>query len=311
MFPSLQSGHLRLLMPRTCTTARYTALRYSDDQVNPPTKLVTLATLCLVLPLLPWAGCATTTRASTVESDGYRYKQPVGTTRTPARLVLEVDPRRKPVGPATLHTFTLQLEETVTAQDTHSVSVAARLVDVVGASGEPALSDQLALALDDLRVTFRRTDRGAIEELRVESIHAPLEAYTARTILFTLLGGARGPVLPQKSIGVQDDWTGQTDAELVGLTAHLRWFYTMLEKRGDVLRFRQKGRIEAIGSISDTRRQLTGDTFSDETVDLAKGAIVSGEYEWSYTVEDDPAGDIAGTGKTRVRAERGAAVKKR
>lgn len=265
--------------------------------------------MLLFLPL----GCVTTTRTSTStrssDSSGYRYKQPVGTTRTPARIVLEVDPRRKPVGPATLHTFTLQLEETVTAQDTHSVSVAARLIDVVGASGEPALSDQLALALDDLRITFRRTDRGAIEELRIESIHAPLEAYTARTIVFTLLGGARGAVLPQKSIGVQDDWTAQTDAELVGLTAHFRWFYTLLEKHGDVLRFREKGRIEAIGSISDTRRQVTGDTFSDETVDLSKGSIVSGEYEWSYVVDDDPAGDIAGTGKTHVRAERGAAVK--
>ena len=276
-----------------------------------PTKLAarTLWLLPGLLPSLLLVGCVTPTRVGSGDSSGYLYKLSVGTTRTPARVVLEVDPRRKPVGPGTLHTFQLQLEETVTAQDMHSVSVAARLVDVVGASGEPSVSDQLALALDDLRITFRRTDRGAIEELRVESIHAPLEAYTARTVVFTLLGGARGAVLPKKSIGVQDDWTAQTDAELVGLTAHLRWFYTLLDKRDDVLRFRQKGRIEAIGSISDTRRLLTGDTFSDETVDLSKGTILSGEYEWSYTVEDDPFGEIAGVGKTRVRAERGAAVK--
>ena len=34
MFPSLQSGHLRLLMPRTCTTARYTVERTTSATAN-------------------------------------------------------------------------------------------------------------------------------------------------------------------------------------------------------------------------------------------------------------------------------------
>jgi hypothetical protein len=267
-----------------------------------------------LLPLLTVLSGACATALHHGASNGatgepYRMNMVVGTTRTPAKLVVEVDARRKAVGPATLHTFSLQLEETVKSIDRDSVTVAASLVDVVGESGDPQLSDKLALALDDLRVTFRRSDRANVTDVRIDGVHAPLDPHVARAIVLVLIGGLRGPALPLKSIGVQDDYQAETSFDLVGVTAHLRNFYTLLAKNGDTMRIRDKGKLEAIGSIGDTRRQLAGDTFSEETFDLGKGVLVSGEYEWTYTVDDDPAGDVPGGGKLHVRAERGTAAK--
>jgi hypothetical protein len=147
-----------------------------------------------------------------------------------------------------------------------------------------------------------------VQALRIEGVRPPLDAPTARAVVFTLFGAGRGNCLPEKSVGLQDDWTVEADEELVGLSAHLRQFYTLLEKRAEVLRIRAKGKIEAIGSISATRRRVEGESFSDETIDLQHGVVVSGEYEWSITVDDEPAGDLPGVGRTRVRAERGLAA---
>lgn len=259
------------------------------------------------------ASCATGPHGTSGGGSGDAYKMNVvvGTTRTPARLVLEADARRRPTIPATLHTFSLQLEETVKSVDRDSVTVAASLVDVVGASGDPQLSDKLALALDDLRISFKRSTRADVTDVKIDGVHAPLEPHIARAIVLVLIGALRGPVLPMKSIGLQDDYQIQTSFELVGITAHLRNFYTLVAKNGDVLRIRDKGKLEAIGSIGDTRRQLIGDTFSEETFDLGKGMLVSGEYEWTYNVEDDPPGEIPGVGKLHLRAERGNAAKKK
>lgn len=240
------------------------------------------------------------------ETHRRRLNQVVGESRGPARLVVEYDPRRKPVGPPTLHTFNLQLEENVTAVDSKGAQVTARLTEVVGQSGEPQLTDQLALALDDLKISFRRSDKGAVRDLKIDGLRAPLEPHLARAIVLTLFGAARGANVPERSIGVQDDWTVDSETELVGVTARVHSFYTLLERHDEELRFRAKGKLEAIGSVGTVRRKIDGETFSDETLDLAKGNLLSGEYELSYKVEDEPPGDLAGVGRTRVRAERGA-----
>lgn len=241
-------------------------------------------------------------------NDGPQLRLAVGEVRSQARLVLEVDPRQKPVGPATLHTFNLNLEERTVSVDDSGAKIEARLVEAVGASGEPKLSDQLALALDDLKISFRRTRWGAVQGLRIEGVHPPLDPPTARAVVFTLFGAGRGATLPLKSVGVQDDWTLEATDEIVGLTAHVRMFYTLLDKRSDVLRIRGKGKIEAIGSVGATRRRVNGESYSDEIFDLQKGTITSGEYEWNIGVDDDPFGELPGVGRTRVRAERGLAA---
>jgi hypothetical protein len=256
-------------------------------------------------------GCANRTGGSgETGTVGPRLRHAVGETRTPARLVVEVDNRRKPVGPATLHTFNLVLEERIDSVDGGEASVQARMLEAVGASGEPQLSDKLALALDELKVSFRRTTRGEVRDLKIDGLRAPLDENTARAIVSTLFGAGRGPCLPDRNAALQDDWTVETDDDVVGLTAHLRHFYTLLEKRTDAVRVRAKGRVEAIGSLGSTRRHLEGETFSDEILDLRRGIVLSGEYEWSVTVDDDPPGDLPGAGRTKIRAERGLAAKK-
>ena len=283
--------------------------RVFHDVIHHTIALRTIALVEIVTMLAcGHSGGGGTTTATSDSRTARRMQQAVGNARGPARLLIEFDPRRRPVGPATLHTFTLQLEEKITAVDRQGAQVTARLIDVVGVSGEPALTDQLALALDDLKISFRRNDRGAIRDLKIDGLRPPLEAHLARAIVVTLFGANRGPSLPEKAIGLQDDWTTDTDSELAGLTAHLHSFYTLLEKRDDELHFRAKGKLEAIGSVGTTRRKIEGETFSDETVDLQHGSVLRAEYEWSYAVEDDPPADGAGVGRTRIRAERGLAV---
>ncbi len=240
---------------------------------------------------------------------GPRLSHRVGMERSPARLVLEVDLRKKPVGPATLHTFNLSIEEKVNSIEQGSALVSARLVDVVGASGEPQLSDQLALALDDLKISFRRTDRGEILDLKIEGVRRPLDEPTVLAIVTTLFGAARGPCLPESEVALQDDWTVEADAEVVGVTTHQRHFYTLIGQQGSERQIREKGHIEGVGTNGRVRRTVSGETFSNETVNLQKGLVLSAEYEWSAHVEDEPGdSEKPGVGRTRVRVERGAAA---
>ena len=239
-------------------------------------------------------------------SGGPRMRQHAGDERSPVRLVLEVDPRRQASSPATLHTFTLSVEERVTAPEDGVASVSARLVDVAGASGDPQLSDRLALALDDLKISFRRTDRGDIQALKVEGAHAPLDEGTARAVVMTLFGAGRGPHLPEKNVLAQDDWTIEADTEILGVVTHMRHFYTLVVSKPDELQLRTKGHMEGITSLGNVRRSVNGDTFAEETLDPSRGVIVSGEYEWTQQVDDDPADrDTPGVGKIHVRVERG------
>jgi hypothetical protein len=226
--------------------------------------------------------------------------------RAPARLVLEIDPRRRPVGPATLHTFTMSVEEKIRAEG-DSAHVEARLIEVVGASGEPQLSDQLALAMDELKISFRRNARGEVSDVKLEALRPPLDEPTAHAIISAVFYAHRGPRLPDKPVGLQDDWTVESDLEVVGLTAHQRHFYTLTGEGETTLDLREKGHVEGIATINGSRRKIVADTFSQETIDLHRGVVVSGEYEWTSQVDEEPppAQDLPGIGRTKIRVERG------
>jgi hypothetical protein len=244
---------------------------------------------------------------------GPRIRLGVREERSPARLVLEVDPRRKPVGPATLHTFSFSIEEKVSSPEGGRAQVAVRFIEVVGASGEPQLSDQMALAMDDLKISFSRGARDDVQDLKIDGLRAPLDEPTVHAIVFTLFGAGRGPQLPDRPVGALDDWTIEADTEIVGLTAHQRYFYTLVAEQGPVLQIREKGHVEGIATINGSRRKIDGDTFSDESLDLERGVVVGGEYEWTAAVEEEPpaAQETPGIGRIRVRAERGRIVTER
>jgi hypothetical protein len=232
-----------------------------------------------------------------------------GLERSPARLVLEIDPRKKPTGPATLHTFNLSLEETTSAVGPDAATISARLVDVVGASGEPQLSDQLALALDDLKITFRRTARAEVLDLKIEGVRKPLDEPTVRAIVTTLFGAARGPSLPDHEVALQDEWTVEATTDVVGVPTHQTHDYRLVASEGSRWQLREKGRIDGASALGSQRRRVTGDTFADETLDLQRGVVVSAEYEWNVRVDDESGeSETPGVGRTRVRAERGTAA---
>jgi hypothetical protein len=241
---------------------------------------------------------------------GPRIRLGVREERSPARLVLEVDPRRKPVGPATLHTFHFTIEERVSAPEGGRAQVSVRFIEVVGTSGEPQLSDQMALAMDDLKISFSRGPRDDVQNLRIDGLRAPLDEPTVHAIVFTLFGAGRGPQLPDRPIGALDDWTIEADTEIVGLTAHQRYFYTLVAEQGPVLQIREKGHVEGIATINGARRKIDGDTFSDESLDLERGLVVGGEYEWNAAIDEEPAPaqETPGVGHIRVRVERGRLV---
>jgi hypothetical protein len=269
-----------------------------------------LAATVAALPGCP--GQARTSRSADANK-GPRIHLGAREERTPARLVLEIDPRRRPVGPATLHTFTFTIEEKVADSEGGRALVNVRFIEVVGASGEPQLSDQMALAMDDLKISFSRGPRADVQDLKIAGLHSPLDEPTVHAIVFTLFGAGRGPQLPERRVSVLDDWTIEADTEIVGLTAHQRYFYTLVAEQGRVVRIREKGHVEGIATINGSRRRIDGDTFSDESLDLERGVVVGGEYEWSAVVEEDPpaAQETPGVGRIRVRGERGRVVSDR
>jgi hypothetical protein len=230
--------------------------------------------------------------------------------RTHAKMLMEIDPRRHPEGPATLHTFTFTLEEKVGAPVEGRAPVLVRFMEVVGTSGEPDLSNQYALALDELKLSFWRDTRGASTELKIDGLRAPLDSTTAKAIAFTLIGVGHGPRLPDRSVNALDDWTIEADTELVGITAHERYFYTLTSENGPLLQIREKGHVEGIATVGSARRKLDGDTFSLESIDIDRGLVAGGEYEWTSVVTEEPAGmnEPEGLGRVRLRLERGTAV---
>jgi hypothetical protein len=225
-------------------------------------------------------------------------------------MLMEIDPRRHPEGPATLHTFTFTLEEKVGAPVDGRVPVFVRFNEVVGTSGEPDLSNLYALALDELKLSFWRDTRGAASELKLEGLRAPLDSTTAKAIAFTLVGIGHGPRMPEHAVSLLDDWTIEAATELVGLTTHGRYFYTLTAENGPVLEIREKGHVEGIATVGSARRKLDGDTFSLESIDIDRGLVAGGEYEWTSVVQEEPAGmnDPEGLGRMRLRFERGTAV---
>jgi hypothetical protein len=242
---------------------------------------------------------------------GPRLHLTAGEERTPGRLVLEIDTRIHPVGPATLHTFRFTIEEKTDPPTRSHARVHARLVEVEGASGQPKLSDRLALAMDDLKLSFTRNERGETYDLQIEDLRDPLNEPMVRAIAYTLFGVERGPRLPEQPRQAQDDYQVEQDIDILGVTVHQRHFFTFLGERGGEVSVREKGHAEGIATTSSgSRRKIDGDTFSKETFDLDRGTIVSGEYEWTVVVEDDPlqSRETPGVGKTHVRAERGRAV---
>ena len=83
---------------------------------------------------------------------------------------------------------------------------------------------------------------------------------------------------------------------------------SLLEEKGRTLKVREKGHAEGISTLANgARRKIDGDTFSEELLDLEGGTIVSGEYEWTVAIVDEPPSghEPDGVGRTRIRAERG------
>jgi hypothetical protein len=271
-----------------------------------------------VISLVVVAGAALLMGGCPGETQVHRARAPRGprlrlvetVERTPAKMLMEIDPRRHPEGPATLHTFTFTLEEKVGAPVDGRAPVLVRFHEVVGSSGEPDLSNQYALALDELKLNFWRDTRGAASELKIEGLRAPLDTTTAKAIAFTLLGIGHGARMPERAVSPLDDWTIEADTELVGLTAHERYFYTLVAENGPVLQIREKGHVEGIATLAGARRKLDGDTFSLESIDIDRGVVAGGEYEWTSMVQEEPAGmnEPEGLGRLRLRFERGTAV---
>src|SRR5258706_12073560 len=63
-----------------------------------------------------------------------------------------------------------------------AAQISARLVDVTGAATTGAsqeMVDNFALALDDLKISFRRSPRGEVAAITVSGVHKPLDDSTA------------------------------------------------------------------------------------------------------------------------------------
>src|SRR3954451_5082761 len=111
--------------------------------------------------------------------------------------------------PVTL-TFSFGEEEKVDSiAPDGSMIISSRLVDAVGqgsAGTSQQTVDDMALAFDELKIQFKRQDRGEIVAVAMSGLRRPLDESTARGVLNALYGAQRGPMLPEGHIDVGGTW---------------------------------------------------------------------------------------------------------
>jgi hypothetical protein len=178
-------------------------------------------------------------------------------------------------------TFGFGEEETVGAVDADGAArVAAHIVGAVGqgsAGTDPQTVDEMARALDELKVEFKRDARGEVLSLGLSGLRAPLSESTARQILNAVYGTQRGQLFPAQNIGVGGTWkTTMPIPSFADFEGEVHYDYTYARKNGTIAVILGEGRFEgkrAHGGAAVTQK-LTGRSSAEYRFDVAAGKML-------------------------------------
>jgi hypothetical protein len=196
--------------------------------------------------------------------------------------------------PVTL-TFSFGEEEKIdSVAPDGSMIISSRLVDAVG-QGSPGTSqqtvDDMALAFDELKIQFKRQERGEIIAISMSGLRKPLDESIARAVLNAIYGAQRGPMFPEGHVDVGGTWkTTMPIPSTAGFEGEVRYDYTYARKAGGVSVIGCEGRFEGKRPQGAAMQKVSGTSSSEYRFDLAAGHLVGSNVDLMTQVE----GAIAG-----------------
>jgi len=186
--------------------------------------------------------------------------------------------------------FTFAEEEKVEAVDADGTAqISARLADAVGTaeSGADAkMVDDFALALDELKISFRRSPRGEVAAVTLAGVRKPLDESTARSILNALYGAARGAILPESPVRVSETWKVPMQVPIPsGPIGEITYTYTYAKNEGGVATIVAEGTLESKAG-PDVKKRMSGKTVSEYQLDVANGRMRASSVDVTTLIED-------------------------
>ena len=189
--------------------------------------------------------------------------------------------------------FSLSEEEKVDAVSPDGTAqISSRLVDVVGEAGQGASQDQIndfALALDELKIQFRRSPRGDVSSITLTGVRSPLDDKTARSILNAIFAGGRGPILPEEFVDVGGTWNNTTQVPTpFSSSAEAVYSYKYVSKDNGVATISCEGTLDSQKPGVPALKRLSGKTTGEYKFNVASGRMVALTSDVAIQIEDVP-----------------------
>lgn len=190
-----------------------------------------------------------------------------------------------------------------------TATITARLLDAVGHAGPGASQsqvDNVALALDEVKVRFQRTLRGEVDALQISGVRPPLEEQTARTMLNALYLAQRGPLLDDKPVPVGGTWKVSTSLPpSSGFSGVVSYLYTYLRDSSGVAMVGCQGTVSGKGGGGGTQQTMTGQSSATLRFERETGRLLSSTADATVQLgQTVPAQQTISTGiRQQVRAE--------
>ncbi len=196
--------------------------------------------------------------------------------------------------PVTL-TFSFGEEEKVdSVAPDHSMIISARLVDAVGqGSGgtNQQIVDDMALAFDELKIQFKRQERGDVVAIALSGLRKPLDESLARAVLNAIYGAQRGPILPEGPVDVGATWkTSMPIPSTAGFEGDVHYDYTFARKEGPAAIIGCEGRFEGKRPQGTAMQKISGTSSAEYRFDVGAGRMLGSNVDQMTQVE----GAIAG-----------------
>jgi hypothetical protein len=175
-----------------------------------------------------------------------------------------------------------------------SMLISARLVDAVGqgsAGTSQQMVDDMALAFDELKIQFKRQERGDVVAIAMSGLRKPLDESLARAVLNAIYGAQRGPLFPEGHIDVGGTWkTTMPIPSTAGFEGEVHYDYTYARRADGIAVLGCEGRYEGKRPQGAAMQKLSGKSSAEFRFDVAAGKLVASSVDQLTQVE----GAIAG-----------------
>jgi hypothetical protein len=212
---------------------------------------------------------------------------------------------KRPPKPVTLSLSFGEEEQVDTVGSDGAAVISARLVDAVGQAGGAAdqkMVDDMALALDELKIQFKRQPRGEVVAVALSGLRRPLDESTARQVVNAMFGAQRGQIFPEENIDVAGSWKVTLPIPATaGFAGEVRYDYTYAKKAGAIATVVCEGRAD--GKKGDGAK-LTSKSSAEYRFDIDAGHVLGSTVDQLTQVEGTAAASTMPSGvRQHLRVE--------